>query len=128
MDNIKQLLTFVLVLGSTMTLVAQEKTYADRWAVQETKRYTENLGLSEEQAKQVHEILLTTAKKAEEIKEKETGEAQKKAIWRNTADRNKQLQTVLTAEQQQKLKKMQGGGAKANTNAVAADKKQGASA
>gem|GEM_PF-1289593 len=108
----KQILTLLIVLCGATELIAQEKTYADRWAAQETRRYTENLGLSEEQAKQVHDILLTTAKKAEEIKEKETGEAQKKAIWRNTNDRSKQLQAVFTPEQQQKFKEMQGSGSK----------------
>ena len=65
--------------------------------------------LTEDQAVKVHEILLTTAKKAEEIKEKQTGEAQQKAIWRNTTERNKLLQAVFTPEQQKKFKEITGG-------------------
>lgn len=110
MNKIKQILTLLFVCSGLLSITAQEKTYADRWAAKETKRYTENLSLSDEQAGKVHEILLTTAKKAEEIKEKETGEAQKKAIWRNTNERSKQLEAVFTPEQRKKFKEMQGGG------------------
>jgi len=83
---------------------AQEQTFADRWAAKMTKQYTQDLELTEEQAEKVHEILLTTAKKGEEIKEKETGDTQKKALWRNSKDRVDQINTVLTPEQQKKFK------------------------
>ena len=88
------------------TAQAQEKTYADKWAKNETGRYVQDLGLTEEQAGKVHEILLTTAKKAEEIKETKTGDAQKKAIWQNSRERLKMVNEVLTPEQQQKLKEL----------------------
>lgn len=89
---------------------AQDITYADKWAKQETERYVRDLELTGDQAIKVHEILLTTAKKAEEIKEKLTGEAQQQAIWRNTNERHKLLQAVFTPEQQKKFKEMTGGG------------------
>jgi len=85
---------------------AQEKTYADKWAKQQTERYVHDLDLTEEQAVKVHAILLTTAKKAEEIRKTHTGEEQKREIWKNTNERNKQLQTVLTPEQQKKFKEL----------------------
>lgn len=86
---------------------AQEQTFADRWAAKMTKQYTEELELTEEQAVKAHEIILTTAKKSEEIK-KETpaDDAQKKALWRVGQDRIKQLNEILTPEQQKKFKEL----------------------
>lgn len=101
---------FFVLCSITTVIWAQEITYANRWAKQQTERYVRDLELTEDQAEKVHEILLTTAKKAEEIKEKQTGEAQQKAIWRNTSERNKLLQAVFTPEQQKKFKEMTGGG------------------
>lgn len=100
---------FFALCAITSIIWAQEITYADRWAKQQTERYVRDLELTEDQAVKVHEILLTTAKKAEEIKEKQTGEAQQKAIWRNTTERNKLLQAVFTPEQQKKFKEITGG-------------------
>lgn len=101
---------FFALCSLTSIIWAQEITYADRWAKQETERYVRELELTEDQAVKVHEILLTTAKKAEEIKEKLTGDAQKQAIWKNTNERHKQLQAVFTPEQQKKFKEMTEGG------------------
>lgn len=102
----KAVLTAVVMVLCSVGFMAQaqEKTFADRWAAKQTQQYTEELGLTEEQAVKVHEIMLSTAKKAEEIKQTETGDAQKKAIWRNGRDRLNRLNEVLTPEQQQKLK------------------------
>ena len=105
----KRFFSTVLFFGLcsiTSIICAQEITYANKWAKQETERYVRDLGLTEDQAVKVHEILLTTAKKAEEIKEKQTGEAQQKALWRNTSERKQLLQTVFTPEQQKKFKEM----------------------
>lgn len=101
-------LTVIVIVLCSMGFVAQaqEKTYADKWAKQQTERYIRDLDLTEEQAVKVHEILLTTAKKAEEIKEKETGDAQKRAIWRNSRERLDMLNEVLTPEQRQKLEEI----------------------
>lgn len=101
---------FFALCSITTTMWAQEITYADKWAKQQTNRYVSELELTEDQAVKVHEILLTTAKKAEEIKETQTGEEQKKAIWRNNSERNKLLQALFTPEQQKKFKEMTGGG------------------
>lgn len=102
----KMVVTAVVMVLCSVGFVtqAQEQTFADRWAAKMTQQYTQELELTEEQAVKVHEILLTTAKKGEEIKETETGDAQTKALWRMGQDRIKQLNEVLTPEQQKKFK------------------------
>lgn len=104
----KKVLAAAVMVVCSMSFMAQaqEKTYADKWAKQQTERYVHDLDLTEEQAVKVHEILLTTAKKTEEVRKTHTGEEQKKAIWKNTNERNKQLEAVFTREQQKKFKEL----------------------
>lgn len=105
----KLVLTAVVTVLCSIGLMvqAQEKTFADRWAAKMTKQYTEELGLTEEQAVKAHEIILTTAKKSEEIKKEGTADdVQKKALWHVGQDRIKQLNEILTPEQQQKFKEL----------------------
>lgn len=99
----------VAVLGTNTSLMhAQNRTYADKWAEERTQYYIENLGLSEQQAKEVHEVLLTTAKENEEIK-KGSGDEQSKnqAIWQNNNEREKRLLSIFTPEQRKKYKDLQ---------------------
>lgn len=79
-----------------------------KWVKQRTQQYRKELGLTDEQTDKVYEELLAAEKRAKEIKETITGDAQKKALRQNGKERNDRIFEILTPQQIDDLKKLWG--------------------
>lgn len=76
------------------------------WVRGRTNYYTKNLGLNAQQSNQIYEFLTETAKRGAEIRERLTGDEQKKASWQNGKEFERKMRNILSAEQKQKLKEL----------------------
>ena len=79
-------------------------TASNKWAKTRAQQYQKELGLSDEQADKVYEELASGAERAKEIRENTTGDVQKKALWKNSDERNKRIFEILTPRQVEDLK------------------------
>ncbi len=76
----------------------------NNWAKNHANRLKDQLGLSDEQTDQMYEVLASGAQKKEMITETKRGDEQKEALKQLTKEQNGRIASILTAEQNEKLK------------------------
>lgn len=92
----------VLLCSLGFAVQAQESN----WAKQRSQQLKNQLGLTEEQSNQIYEALATGERKKKEIRENTGGDKPKMTVWQIDKEQNDKIASILTAEQNEKLKQL----------------------
>lgn len=99
----RNLVTMIMLFcGLCVMVQAQENT----WAKQRSQYLKKQLELTDEQTSQIEEVLTDGVLEKEKIKENASGDARKKALWQVDKKQNDRIASILTPEQNMKLKEL----------------------
>ena len=76
----------------------------NNWAKNHANRLKDQLGLSDQQTEQMYEVLASGSQKKQMITETKRGDEQKEALKQLTKEQNGRIASILTPEQNEKLK------------------------
>ena len=100
----RNLVTMIMLFcGLCVMVQAQENT----WAKQRSQYLKKQLELTDKQTDQILEAFIDAGRERQEIKENITGDELKRANWRVTKKQNDRIASILTPEQNAKLKELQ---------------------